>query len=352
MTPTPRRSRARATARALLLAAAALLLPLAAAAQPQPQPLPVTVAAATELADDATIEVVGTGLARRAATLQPAIAGEVAEVDFKSGDRVRGGQPLLHLVDRAQRLAVDLAASRVDAARELLARYDGGGGRVVTASVVDEARSALRQAGIELAQAREELARTVLRAPFDGVVGLAEVKPGDRVTSATVIATIDDRRQLQVRFSVPESYLARLAVGQPLTVVNPAFAPRRFDGRVALIDSRVDAVTRQLRVQAEVPNAEDLLRPGMSFEVRLVLPGARRVAVPELALQWGREGAFVWAVREGRAARVPVRALRRLQGQVLVDGAIAAGETVVVEGVQRLREGRPVQIVGRGDAPG
>jgi multidrug efflux pump subunit AcrA (membrane-fusion protein) len=101
-----------------------------------------------------------------------------------------------------------------------------------------------------------------------------------------------------------------------------------------------------VRVRAVVNNTADLLRPGMSFTVRLSMPGKTFVSVPELALQWGREGSFVWAVREGQSVRVAVRPVRRVAGRVLLDGALTTGETVVVEGVQRLREGRSVRVVG------
>jgi multidrug efflux pump subunit AcrA (membrane-fusion protein) len=84
----------------------------------------------------------------------------------------------------------------------------------------------------------------------------------------------------------------------------------------------------------------------MSFTVRLSMPGKTFVSVPELALQWGREGLFVWAVREGKSVQVAVRPVRRAAGRVLLDGALTTGETVVVEGVQRLREGRSVRVVG------
>jgi hypothetical protein len=86
----------------------------------------------------------------------------------------------------------------------------------------------------------------------------------------------------------------------------------------------------------------------MSFQVRLELPGERRLSVPELALQWGREGSFVWVVRQGKAVQVAARAVQRQNGRVLVESALTAQDAVVVEGVQRMREGRPVRVVGAG----
>jgi RND family efflux transporter MFP subunit len=311
--------------------------------------VPVVLGIATEAADDVDIDVLGSGLAARAVTLFPAVAGEVAELDFRAGQRVVAQQVLLRLVDRDQRLAVDLAAARLDAAQSLLARYEVTRGTgAVPGSVIDEAQSGVALARIEVRQANEALADRVVRAPFAGVVGLAGVEPGDRVALGSLITTLDDRRSLQVAFELPEAYAARLKLGQALNVANPAFAGRRFEGQITEIDSRVDSISRNLRVRATVPNPEDMLRPGMSFQVQLILPGKRYVAVPELALQWGREGAFVWAVRDGKAVQVTVRSVRRTRSLVLVDGRLEVGEQVVVEGVQRLRAGRSVLVAEAG----
>ena len=355
---------------ALLLASCTALVAWMVVAQPRPAPddapssasaaasaagpaVPVVLARATEASGSVVLDIFGSGLAARSVTLFPAAAGEVVAVNFRAGQRVRARQVLVRLDDRQQRLAVDLAAARLEAARKLQARYEATRGTgAVPGSVIDEAESGVRLAEIALRQARESLADRVLRAPFDGTLGIAQVEPGDRVALDTPIASLDDRRTLQVAFDVPEVHAARLAAGQALTVSNPAFPGRRFDGRIAQIDSRVDAVSRSLRLRATVPNPDDLLRPGMSFQVRLELPGAAHVAVPELALQWGREGAFVWVVRGGRAESVPVQAVRRAEGRVLVDGPLRSGETVVVEGVQRLRDGRAVVPVAGGAPAG
>lgn len=353
--PAPSRLRIALALAALLLVVVALFTWMRkGAADPAPvdeaprpaAAVPVVLGTATQARDDADLDVLGSATALRSVTLYPAVPGEIAELNFRSGQRVRANQQLMRLVDRPQRLAVDLAAARLEAAQRLLARYEATRGTgAVPGSVIDEARSGVALAAIELRQAREALADRVLRAPFAGVVGLSEVEPGDRVAIDTPITTLDDRRTVLVNFEVPEAYAARIRVGQPVTVGNPAFGGRRFAGRVALVDSRVDEVSRNLRLRAAVPNAEDVLRPGMSFQVRLSLPGATYVAVPALALQWDREGAYVWAVRDGRAARVAVRPVRRGQTHVLVDGALQAGEQVVVEGVQRLRAGRTVAPV-------
>jgi RND family efflux transporter MFP subunit len=309
---------------------------------------PVVVAAVDAGEDQTLLDVIGSARAARSATLFAAVPGEVERVNFRAGQAVRAGEVLVQLVDRPQRLSVELAAARLEQSRRLLARYEATRGTgAVPGSVIDEAESAVRVAEIELAQAREALADRVLRAPFSGVIGLPGAEPGERVASDTLLATIDDRRTLQVEFSVPELFLPRMTAGLALSVSNPGLPGRQFGGRVTHIDSRVDAGTRTVRLRADVPNEDDALRPGMSLQVRLALQGGTRLRVPELALQWDREGAHVWVVRDERVTRVAVEPLRRVEGRVFIEGALQAGDWVVVEGLHNLREGRRIRVIGR-----
>ncbi|MFT5588568.1 MAG: RND family efflux transporter MFP subunit [Bradyrhizobium sp.] len=336
---------------ALPLILTALLLlhgpAIAQIAQVTPSSMPVIVAPSTSVRDSVDLDIIGSGSARHSVVIFPAVAGEVVEVAFRTGQSVRAGQVLLRLLDRQERLAVDLAAAQVDTASKLVNRHEATrGSGAVPERVLDEALAVLRAARITLAQARVALADRVVLAPFAGIVGLSDIERGDRVTTASALTTIDDRRVLLIDFDVPEPYLARVAPGHLISAVNPAYPDRSFAGKVSEIDSRVDPISRNVRMRAQVANTADLLRPGMSFAVRLSMPGKTFVSVPELALQWDRNGSFVWVIRADKSVKVAVRLVRRTSGRVLVDGALTSDETVVVEGVQRLREGNGVRIVG------
>ena len=313
--------------------------------------IPVIVAPVTEASDGVALELLGTGSARKSVTVYAPVAGEVAQVLFKPGKPVRAGDALVRLVDRHERLAVELAQAKVNAARVMDNRYEATRGTgAVPDTVSDEARASLRSAEIELAQAREALSDRVVRAPFAGTPGLAAVEVGERIDTDTMLTTLDDRGALHIDVQIPEAYLTRVSVGQPVRALNPAHPGQRFEGQVIEIDSRVDPVTRQIKVRAALPNKDDRLRSGMSFQLQLELPGQRRLSVPELALQWGREGSFVWVVRQGKALQVPARAVQRQNSRVLVEGDLSTADVVVVEGVQRMREGRAVKVVGSGAA--
>ncbi|MBB4285818.1 efflux RND transporter periplasmic adaptor subunit [Roseospira goensis] len=290
------------------------------------------------------LEAVGTGEAIRSATLHPAAAGEVVAVRFTADQRVAAGDVLLALDARRETLALELAEARVAEAERLLARYESAGRGAVPASTVDEARTTLEAARIARRQAEVALEDRTLTAPFAGRVGLTDIDVGDRVTPDQAVTTLDDRSALRVRFELPETALGRIGVGDSVDVAPWGDREAPVSGRVVDIGSRVDPQTRTVTLRARVDNPADTLRPGMSFVVGVDLTGPRHPLVPEIAVQWGADGPFLWVVRGGQAEREAVRIVQRRAGVALVEGALEDGEPVVVEGIQRMRPGIAVTL--------
>ena len=302
------------------------------------------------------IEALGTARAMASATIYPEAAGAVESVNFSAGDRVEEGEVLIRLEADEERLDLRLAQVAVREAEQLLARYrrieDTG---AVSDSQIDEAVTVLEAAQIEVEQAEVALAHRIVRAPFSGFVGLTNIDPGARITPTTVITELDDRSSLYVDFNPPEQVFGRIAVGDIVTAQPFAGADRAYDAEVINVDSRIDPVSRTFTVRARLDNQDDRLRPGMSFSVRFELLSDLWPVVPEAAISWGSDGAYVWVVREGRAALIPITLIQRRQGTVLVNGALGDGDLVVAEGVQRMREGALVDVIetreARMDAP-
>lgn len=319
--------------------------PAAPAASRGGEPAPVVVERVRFRSSAAIIEAIGTGRAARAVELTPEAAGRVVAIRFAAGEAVAAGAPLVELDAERERLAVKLAEVELEDARRRLDRFERiAPGGAVSESQVDTARVAVASAEIALDQAEVALAERTVRAPFDGVVGIAEVDVGDRVDEDTELAAFDDLSTILVDFAVPEAFLAGVAVGAELELRSWARRGERFTAEVEAIASRIDPVARTVLVRARAANAERRLQPGMSFAVRLPLVGERFPSVPSIAVRWERDGAFVWRVAEGRAERVAVEVLKRSDAQVLVDGDLAAGDRVVVEGMQRLGPGRAVEV--------
>lgn len=307
---------------------------------------------------DERVEAVGTARARSTATLLPDTGGEVTEILFETGDFAEQDDPVLRLDSEEEELAVRLAEVAVAEAEQLLARYrrieDTG---AVSDSQIDEARTALDAALIERDQARLALSDRTVRAPFAGHLGLTVIDPGARITTETEIATLDDRSVLFVDFDLPEQAFGRIGVGDEVELAPFAGEIRAMTGRIIGIDSQVDAERRTFEVRARLDNADDLLRPGMSFRVGFSVAGEEHPVVPEVSIAWGSDGAYVWrADSEGRAERVPASIVARLDGEVLVDADLEDGDRVVSEGVQKVREDveleqvEPGAVAGRDDA--
>lgn len=286
------------------------------------------------------VEAVGTSRARRSVMLYPDAAGEVVAVNFRAGDKVEAGEVLLRLEAEDEKLAVKLAEIAVADAERLLDRYrrtEGSG--AITPSALDDAISAVNRAKIELQRARVALEDRTLKAPFAGHMGLTDIDPGARIAEDSAVASLDDRSVLMVSFAVPEILLGQLPVGADIALSTWSDSRTQAMGTVVEVDSRVDPETRTFLVRAHVDNSEDRLRPGMSFRIVLTLEGSRYPVIPEVALQWGGDGAYVWSIQDGRAKRVEATIVQRSEGKILVDADLPEGTLVVAEGVQSMREG-------------
>lgn len=305
--------------------------------------VPVIVAEVDIQTNTATVSAFGTARAQRAVMLAAKTEGEIKRIDVRSGDRVTKGQELFALDPEEAQLALEIAKRKLEDAERALERNQQLRHRGVnSAATVEDANSLHRQALLALAQAERALRNVTVVAPFSGIVGIMKLEAGDRVTAGTHIVSLDDRSQLIVEFPVPERYIPRLKKGGELTVRTPSYRDRTFTGTIETIDSRIDARSRSVMVRASISNAEDELRPGMSFAIEIQLPGKQFPSIPELALQWRAGSSYVWVIKDQLAQQVRVSLVRRQNQTILVSGTLSAGDLVVVEGVQRLRPGRRV----------
>ena len=333
----------------LILSMAAVML-LAACSDNAPRGGERSVAVVAEparlVADEAIVDAVGTARAVRSAEIFPEVSGRVAAVRFAPGAFVRAGAVLVELDARAERLALKLAEVRVAEAEQLLARYrrieDTG---ALSDSQIEAGETALAAARIVRDQAALALAERTIRAPFAGHVSFSELDPGDRVTPTTRVAQIDQRARLYVDFNAPEAVFRRLRVGQSVTAVPFADPDRQIATTIEAVDSTIEQEQRSYRARAAIDNRADAYRPGMSFSVRFADSGRMRPAVPEAAVMWTGDGSSVFAVKDGKAVRVPVTIASRRDGLALLEAKIAAGTPIIVKGVQKVREGQAVTLV-------
>jgi membrane fusion protein (multidrug efflux system) len=170
---------------------------------------------------------------------------------------------------------------------------------------------------------------------------------GTLISPGSVITTLDDTSVIKLDFSVPENFLATLREGLVVRATAPAFPGRAFAGKVASIDSRVDQATRSVTVRALLANEDGALRPGMFLNVALANDEREALVIPEEALTPEAERQYVFVVADGKAERREVRIGGRRPGTVEILAGLAAGEQVVIEGTQKVRDGSVVRAAER-----
>jgi len=312
------------------------------------QPASVTLAAVRSERVSQKLEALGNARANESVDISSKSSNVVTAVTFRDGERVKRGQVLVQL-DNAQaradvaeaQAALTESESQYNRSRELLNT------QALSKSSFDQLVATLAANRARLGAAQARLEDTVIRAPFSGRVGLRRVSVGTLISPGDVITTLDDTSVIKLDFSVPENFLAGLREGLSIRASAPAFPGRSFAGSVSSIDSRVDMNTRSVTVRALLANDDGALKPGMFLNVSLANDEREALVIPEEALTPEAERQYVFVVSEGKVSRREVHIGGRRPGSVEVLAGLSAGERVIVEGTQKVRDGASVQGVER-----
>jgi membrane fusion protein, multidrug efflux system len=290
------------------------------------------------------LEALGNARANESVDVSSKASNIVTAIRFRDGQRVQRGQVLVQLDDAQVRADVAAAEAAVteseslyNRSRELLST------QALSKSSFEQLEATLKANRAKLAAANARLEDTVIRAPFSGRVGLRRVSLGTLISPGSVITTLDDTSVIKLDFAVPENFLATVREGLTVRATAPAFPGRNFTGKVASIDSRVDQATRSVTVRALLANEDGALKPGMFLNVALANDEREALIIPEEALTPEAERQFVFVVADGKAERREVRIGGRRPGSVEILAGLVAGEKVVIEGTQKVRDGSAVR---------
>ncbi|MBX9924877.1 MAG: efflux RND transporter periplasmic adaptor subunit, partial [Hyphomicrobiaceae bacterium] len=283
------------------------------------------------------------------------VSGRITQIMFEAGSRVKAGDPLVQLYDapeqadllsfKAQAVAAQLSLER---AKALLAKSFG------PQATVDQAQSVYDQAAAGIAKTEAVISQKLVRAPFDGELGVRRVNLGQFLNAGTTIVTLTDLSKVYLNLTATEKDSAILAVGQTVDAIVDAYPKRKFQGTITAIEPQISADTRNIRVQATIENPEGLLKPGMFATTSVSLPPeAPKLVIPETAVDYTLYGDSVFLVKETKtedgktalnAIRTPIRTGSRINGQVVILSGLNAGDRVVGAGQLKLQSGVAVAI--------
>ncbi|KPD21206.1 MULTISPECIES: efflux RND transporter periplasmic adaptor subunit [Idiomarina] len=312
----------------------------------QTVPVKIQTAEISEFRD--TIEALGTAMANETVRITAQTQDVVEKIYFESGDLVEQGQLLAELNARKEVARVQQLKFSLDEAKRQLERVSElRRGNAASQQQFDEQQVRVNglQADLEVAEAT--LREMKIYAPFSGRVGIREISAGSLVSPGDVFTTLDDIKPIKVDFSVPERYFASIAVDQEVITRSRAYPGEQFVGRISSIDSRVDPVTRSVKVRAKIDNDDERLRPGMLLQITLLRSIDEALLLPEKALIPIQNRQYVYVLTpDNRARQKEVTIGRRKPGIVEITDGLKPGEKVIIEGIVRLRDGVPVSVQG------
>lgn len=320
-------------------------------------PVEVGLVQTMSLADRA--DAVGTLQSRRSVTIRPEVSGRIVRLNFQDGQRVQRGQLLVQLDDQLPQAQILQAQAEQSIAQanhtrnqELVAKG------FVSQRSLDESSAALQVAQAKLALAQATAARLSMLAPFDGVVGIRKVNAGEYIKDGSDIVNIEDLDAMLLNYRLPERLQPHIQPGQTVSVVLDALPHKSYTAVVQAMNPQIDSQGRSVAVQACLNNADGLLRPGMFARVSFALGQQRQaLVVPEQAVVADAAGAHVFKVVAQDTVAVKDRPERvsqkialelgwRGQGLVEVVSGLAAGDTIIIAGQQRIqRDGAAVRVV-------
>jgi multidrug efflux system membrane fusion protein len=321
----------------------------------KPPPSSVSVAAAKSEVIPNLLIAVGDLAAVHQVNVTSDVNGRVTDILFEAGSSVKAGAPLLQLFDapdqgdlasfKAQATGAQMA---LDRAKQLAARQFG------PQSTVDAAQATFDQAEAGIAKTQAIISQKLVRAPFDGELGVRHVEVGQYLTAGTQIVSLTDLSVLYANFTVTEKDSAQLKVGQTVRVVVDAYPGRTFEGKITTIEPQISTDTRNIHVQATIQNPDHILKPGMFTTTTVMLPDKPPVVtVPETAVDYTLYGDSVFLITEKKeddgkasltAVRTFVQAGNRINGRAEILKGLKADDRVVAVGQLKLQSGAAVTI--------
>jgi multidrug efflux system membrane fusion protein len=321
----------------------------------KPPPSSVSVATANSETIPNLLTAVGDLAAVHQVNVTSDVNGRITDIMFTAGASVKAGTPLVQLFDGPEQ--ADLASFKaqatmgqlsLDRAKQLAARQFG------PQATVDQAQSAFDQANAGIARTEAIISQKLVRAPFDGELGVRKVEVGQYLTAGTQIVSLTDLDHLYANFTVTEKDSGQLKVGQVVRIAVDAYPGREFDGKITTIEPQIATDTRNIRVQATIANPDHILKPGMFATTTVVLPDKPPVVtIPETAVDYTLYGDSVYLITEKKeddgktsltVARTFVQTGNRINGRAEILKGLKPGDRVVAVGQLKLQPGAAVTI--------
>lgn len=301
------------------------------------------------------LESVGSISSPQGVMLSADLPGTISAIRFESGSNATNGQILVQLDTRQEEAQLRTAQAKLDLAQHNLARNTGlRQSHVIADFAYDESKSQYNAALASVEEIQAVIGRKTIRAPFPGELGIRQVNVGQYLKSGDPIVQLESLDPVYVNFALPQQNIGKISVGQRVNLRADGYPDRLFPGKITAINSAVDASTRNIQVQATIPNPDHALRSGMFAGVQVILPDRENmVMIPSTAIQYAPYGDSVFVIETMKGAdgkeylgvREQQVTLGKTRGDlVAVVKGLKQGDRIATSGIFKLRNGGAVKL--------
>ncbi len=293
-----------------------------------------------------TIMALGGLSALKYVVISAETAGRVSAINFKDGQQVGRGMPIVQLDNQQATALYQTAVTQFHLARQ---KYERSKQLVnIAVSMQDlavlKAMVATSQAAVQKALA--DLNEKQVIAPFTGVLGAFRVQVGDYITAGEQLVTLTNSKQLRADYNIPEDKLPSIQAGQLVSVTTSAYPKKVFYGTVTFISPTINQSSRMVAIQALVNNPKGLLSPGMFVHISQQIGTIKNtVIIPDSAISADIKGYFVYKVVGNKVVQDYITIGMRIDGKAQILKGLAVGDTIVVAGQQKLQDGSVIKVV-------
>lgn len=324
-------------------------------------PAAVSAVLATSESISDYLDGIGSVVAVHQVSVAPEVGGRITKILFESGAEVKAGDPLIQLNDDPERADLANFQALANLANVTLSRSNKLAAQQYAAQqTVDQNKSELLVAQANIARVQALIAQKLVKAPFNGQLGMRQVDVGQYLGAGTSIVTLTDLDTLHINFTLPEQVRASLAVGQAVEFRVDAFPNRVFKAILTTIEPQIDPGTRNIKLQATLDNPGHLLLPGMFVAARVQLPAQPNIlTVPETAVDYSAYGESVFILKDDgktadgkpkyKAVQSFVKTGARRDGKIAILDGVKLGDLVVNAGQVKLQNGAEAVVTGHGD---
>ncbi|UYM14090.1 efflux RND transporter periplasmic adaptor subunit [Endozoicomonas euniceicola] len=286
------------------------------------------------------LTALGSVYARNQITLTSQVAGSINKINFTDSQAVQAGYPLIEIDSRFQQAKLHEAKARLlDDQRRLHEMQLLVAKKAVSLSELQAQEALVEQSSALVDAAVTTLSFYTLEAPFDGILGLSDLSPGQYVKAGDSLVTLTNLEHLYVDLNFPDKYLSQIGTGMTVNLQFEAWPDRHFSATISSLDAVINIESRNFKVRSELDNPEGLLRPGLLAQATLPLTPHSVITIPTSSVFYRGSQAFVYLVIDSKAVERAVTTLQIVGDKTYIHSGLTAGDEIITAGINKVSNG-------------